>query len=126
MVAVCFTVISSLDFYGLHAVADLDLVDDVHATDHAPERRVLAVEMIGRAQHDVELAPRRVGIVLARHAEHAPVELAIVELGLDRVPRAAGPHLRMVHRERLRLRVAELDDESGLDAVKALAVVEPR
>src|SRR4030095_981153 len=123
MVAVCFTMVSSVDLYRLHAVADLDLVDDVHALDHAPERCVLAVEMIGRAEHDVELAPRRVGIVLARHAEHPPVELAVVELGLDRVPRAAGTHLRMVHRERLRLRVSELDDESGLDAVEALAVV---
>src|SRR6266540_1968874 len=116
----------SVDFHRLHAVADLDRVDDLHAADHPTERGVLTVQMAGRTEHDVELAARRIGIVLSRHPEQATVELAVVELGLDRVPGAAGPHGRIVHRERLRFRVAELDDEPRLDAVEALAVVEAR
>src|SRR4030095_4962792 len=125
MVAVCFTMVSSVDFDGLHAVADLDLVDDVHAADPAPEGGVLAVEMAGRAEHDVELAPGRVGIALARHPEDAALEGALVELGLDRVAGTAGAHARSVHRQRLRLRIADLDDEPRLDPVEALTVVEP-
>src|SRR5437867_60049 len=116
----------SLDFDRLHAVADLDRVDDLHAADHPTERGVLTVQMAGRTEHDVELAARRIGLALPRHPEQAAVELAIVKLGLDRVPGTAGSHRPMVHRERLRLRVAELDDEPRLDAVEALAVVEAR
>src|SRR4029434_11338733 len=126
MVAVCFTMVSSVDLDGLHAVADLDRVDDVHPADHAPERGVLAVEMAGRAEHDVELAPGRVGFVLPRHSEDAALEGALVELGLDRVAGAARSHARGVHRERLRLRIADLDDKPGLDPVEALMVVESR
>src|SRR6266850_4339170 len=81
--------------------------------------------MAGWAQHDVELAARRVGIALSRHAEHAAVELSIIELRLDRVAGAAGAHRGMVHRKRLRLRVAELHHEARLDAMEPLAVVEP-
>src|SRR5881397_2525513 len=116
----------SLDFDRLHAVADLDRVDDLHAADHPTERGVLTVQMAGRTEHDVELAARRIGLVLSRHPEQAAIELAVVELGLDRVPGPAGPHGRMVHGQRLRLRVSELDDESRLDTVEALAVVEAR
>src|SRR6267143_2064389 len=126
MTAVCFTGFSLVDLDRLHAGADPDRVDDVHAADHPAERGVLAVEMAGGTEHDVELAAGRVGFVLSRHPEHAAVELPVVELGLDRIPRTAGSHRRMVHRERLRLRVAELDDESRLDPVEALAVVEAR
>src|SRR5215471_8525471 len=111
MTPICFTMaVSLVHFDGFHAIADFDLVDDVHAADNAPERGVLAVEMAGRAEHDVELAPGRVGIATPRHPEDAALEGALVELGLDRVPGATGPHGRSVHRERLRLRIADLDD----------------
>ena len=78
------------------------------------------------AEHDVDLAACRVGVARARHPQHAPVELAAVELGPDGVAGPAGAHLRVVHRERFRLRIADLHDEPRLDAVEALAVVEPR
>src|SRR2546427_6385800 len=127
MTPVCFTMtVSSVHLDRSHAVADLDLVDDVHAADHAPERGVLAVEMGGRAEHDVELAPGRVGIVLPRHPEDAALEGTLVELRLDRVSGAARPQARSAHRERLRLWIADLDDEPGLDPVEPLTVVEPR
>src|SRR5262249_15612417 len=126
MTPICFTMaLSSVHLERFDAVADLDLVDDVHAADHAPEGGVLAVEMAGRAEHDVDLAPGRIGIVLARHPENAPLEGALVELGLDRVAGAAGAHARGIHRQGLRLRISDLDDEPGLDPVQALTLVEP-
>src|SRR5262249_50132090 len=126
MTPICFTMaVSLVHLDGFHAIADLDLVDDVHASDHAPERGVLAVEMAGWAEHDVELAPGGVGIARARHPEDAALEGALVELGLDRVAGTAGAHARGVHRLRLRLWIADLDDEPRLDPVEALTVVEP-
>src|SRR2546428_10501453 len=122
MTPVCFTEVSSVDLDRLHAVADLDRVDDLHAVDHPAERGVLAVEMLGCAEHDVELAARRVGIALPRHPEQAAGELPLVELGLDRVPRAARPHCRMIQRERLRRRGPGLAHEPRLYAGGGLSV----
>src|SRR2546428_13781582 len=102
MTPVCFTEVSSVDLDRLHAVADLDRVDDLHTADHPTERGVLTVQMARRTEHDVELAARRVGIVLARHPEPAAVELPAVDLRLDRVPAAAGPHVRLGHGARVR------------------------
>src|SRR5262245_32679525 len=129
MTPVCFTTVpfsSGRDLDRLHAIADLDRIDDLHAAHDAAESGVLPVQMGCCAQHDVELAARRVGIALASHPQNAALELPVVELRVDRVARPAGAHVGMVHRERLRLRIAELDDEARLDAVEALAVVEPR
>src|SRR4030095_1615617 len=126
MTPICFTMaLSSVHLERFDAVADLDLVDDVYAADHTPEGGVLAVEVAGRAEHDVDLAPGRIGIVLARHPEDAPLEGPLVELRLDRVAGTAGAHARRFHRQGLRLRIADLDDEPRLDPVEALTVVEP-
>src|SRR6185369_3408210 len=77
------------DLDGLDAIADADLIDHAHAGHHAAEGRVLAVQERGRAQHEIDLAAGRVGIVGPRHAEHAALEGSLVELRLDRVPGAA-------------------------------------
>src|SRR6516162_4157837 len=109
MTPVCFTRVpfsSGRDLDRLHAGADLDAVDDLHAADHPTERGVLPVEMAGGPEHDVELAARRVGIVPPRHAEDTALELPAVELRVDRVARPARAHIGMVHRQRLRLRIA--------------------
>jgi len=45
----------------LMPVADLDLVDDVHALGDLAERRVLAVEEVRVAEHEIDLARRGVG-----------------------------------------------------------------
>src|SRR2546425_1219838 len=127
MTAVCVTRSSSSgdDRHGLHAVADLDPVPDVHAA-HAPaEGGVLAVQALVVGEHDEDLAPRGVRVPAARHADDSSDELALVELGLDRVARTAGAHVRVVERRRLGLGISDLDDEARLDAVEPLAVVEP-
>src|SRR5438876_11202590 len=113
-----------LNLDGFDAVADLDLVDDVHALRDLAERRVLAVQEVRVAEHEVHLARRGIGIVRARHAEHAAVERLLVELGLERLARPALTHLRLVHRGGLRQRIPELHDELRLHAVHALPVVE--
>src|SRR5437588_734993 len=112
------------DLDGLDAVADVDLLDDAHAAGDAAERRVLAVQEVGRAQHDVDLAAGRVRIVGSRHAEHAAIERPLVELGLDRVARPTAAHLGIVQRQGLGLRIPELNHEVRLHAVHALAIVE--
>src|SRR5262249_53340989 len=129
MTPVCFTTVpfsSRRDLDRFHTVADLDRIDDLHAAHDTAKRGVLPIEVGGGAEHDVELATRRVGIALARHPENAALELPVVELRVERYAGPAGAHVRMVHRERLRLRIAELDDEARLDAVEALPVVESR
>src|SRR6185436_10744333 len=83
------------DLDGLDAIADTDLVDHAHAGDDAAEGRVLAVQERRGAQHEIDLAAGRVGIVGARHAEHAALEGPLVELRLDRVAGAAAAHLRV-------------------------------
>src|SRR5207247_11159614 len=80
--------------------------------------------MRGGSQHDVDLAAAGVGILAARHAEHASFELAAVELRFDLVAGTAGAHGRIVHRLRLGLRIAKLDNEIQLDPVQAQTVVE--
>src|SRR5262245_63396607 len=90
MTPVCFTRVpfsSGRDLDRLHTVADLDRIDGLHAAHDAAERGVLPVQMRCCAEHDVELAPRRVGIATARHPEDAALELPVVELGVDRVAR---------------------------------------
>src|SRR4030095_8549752 len=125
MTPICFTMaLSSVHLERFDAVADLDLVDDVYAADHTPEGGGLAVEMAGRAEHDVDLAPGRIGIGPARPAEHAPPRGPLVELRRDRVAGTAGAHARGVHRQGLQLRIADLDDEPRLHPVEALAVRE--
>src|SRR5262245_9890433 len=59
------------DRHRLHAVALLDAVDVLYARDHVTEDRVVAVEVRGRAIGDVELAPRRVGVLAPRHRHGA-------------------------------------------------------
>src|ERR1700675_2871191 len=100
---------------GLHLVALLDVVHDVHAGDDLAEHGVLAVEEVRRGEHDVELAAGGVGVVAPRHGDGAAVVLVLVELGLDLVPGAA---------RAVALRIAALHDEVGLDAVKGQPVVE--
>src|SRR6184192_3486547 len=92
------------DLDGLDAVADPDLLDDAHAAGDATERRVLAVQEVGGAQHDVDLAAGRVRVIGPRHAEHAAVERPLVELALDRVTGTAAAHLGIVQRQGLGLR----------------------
>src|SRR6266850_6779764 len=108
----------------LDPVADANRVHDVHSLGHLPERGVLAVQKGRRTEHDVHLAARGVGIVAAGHAEHPALEFAAVERGLQGVAGAAAADAVVVEGQRLRLRVAELDDEPGLHTVHALAVVE--
>src|SRR5204862_3536476 len=78
----------------------------------------------GGAEHDVDLTTGGIWIVAARHAEHAALACAGVELGLQRVAVPTAADAGVVERQRLRLRVAELDDEAALDAMHALPVVE--
>src|SRR4030095_6440919 len=73
------------DLHRLHLVADLDLVDDLHAGRDLPEDGVLAVEEVRGRQRDVELAARRVRRLGARHRDHAADVLLLVELVFDRV-----------------------------------------
>src|SRR5205809_3725 len=127
MTAVGFMRRASLgdDLHGLHAIADLDPVHDVHAAHDPAEGGVLAVQALVVGEHDEDLAPRGVRVPAARHADDAADELALVELGLDRVARTASAHVRVVERQRLGLGISDLDDEARLDAVEPLAVVEP-
>src|SRR5262245_60641647 len=67
------------DLHGLHLVALLDVVHDVHARRDLPEDGVLAVQEVSRSQRDVELAARRVGVVAAGHGEDAADMLLLVE-----------------------------------------------
>src|SRR5207245_9449015 len=107
----------SVDLHRLHAVADLDRVDDVHAARHSPERGVLPVQVARRTEHDVELTARRVGIALSRHPEESALELPIVELRLDRVAGTAGPHRLMVQRKCRLLPVPDWHAEGGVDDI---------
>src|SRR5215831_16990534 len=59
------------DLHGLHLVALLDVVHDVHARGDLAEHRVLAVEEMRGGEGDVELAARGIGILAPRHGHHA-------------------------------------------------------
>jgi len=76
-----------------------------------------------RAEHDVELAAGRVGIVLSGHPEDSGARTRLLNSALIVWP-ARRSHRRMVHRQGLGLRVTELHDEPWLDAMEALAVLE--
>src|SRR5262249_18005139 len=102
------------DGHRLHPVALLDAVDVLHAAHHLAEDGVVAVEVWRRAVGDVELAPRGVGMLAARHRQRAAHVLPLAELGLDRVARAAGA---------VALGIAALDDEVRHDAVEGEVVV---
>src|SRR6185369_4085221 len=91
------------DLHRLHLVADPDLVDHVHAGGDDAEDRVLAVEEVGGGEHDVELAPRGIGVIAPRHGHRAADVLLLVELRLDLV---AGPA------HAIALGIAPLDDEA--------------
>src|SRR5262245_4883224 len=103
------------DLHGLHLVALLDVVHDVHARRDLAEDRVLAVQEVGRSQRDVELAARGVGILAAGHGYHAADMLLLVELRLDLVTGTAGA---------VALGIAALDHEARLDAMEGESVVE--
>src|SRR5687768_11250282 len=95
MTAVCFTTIlsgvaveagwprelwSGDDSYGLHAVTRPDAVHHVHPAGDAAEDRIFAVEKVGVAESDVELAARGVGMLAARHGHRTAIVLLLVEL----------------------------------------------
>src|SRR5690242_2253719 len=103
------------DLHRLHLVADLDLVDHVHAGGDPAEHGVLAVEEMGGGQRDVELAARRVRGLGAGHRHHAAHVLLLVELVLDGVARATGA---------VALGIAALHHEVRLDPVEGDPVVE--
>src|SRR3954452_1200252 len=92
-----------------------DAVDDVHPVAHLAEDRVLAVEprrLFGRDDEElraVRVRPR------VRHRERALDDLVVVDLVLERVPRAAGAGP---------LGAAALDHEVLDDAVEDEPVVE--
>src|SRR3989454_10212833 len=111
------------DRHRLHPIARLDAIDVIHAGDHLTEDRVVAVEVGLRPIGDVELAAGGVGVLATRHGHGAPRVLARVELGLDRVPGAAGAHALGVHRLRPGLRIPPLDGPA-LHAVQARHRVE--
>src|SRR5438445_139053 len=113
------------DRHRRHSITLPDAVHVLHAGDGASEGGVLAVQARVVGEHDEDLAPRGVRVPAARHADDAADELALVELGLDRVARTASTHVRVVERQRLGLGISDLDDEARLDAVEPLAVVEP-
>src|SRR6478735_8386709 len=50
-------------------VAELDLVDILHAGDDLADDRVLAVEEVARGEHDEELRIRAVRVLRASHAD---------------------------------------------------------
>src|SRR3989441_513316 len=103
------------DRHRLYPIARLDAIDVIHAGDHLTEDRVVAVEVGLRPIGDVELAAGGVGVLATRHGHGAPRVLARVELGLDRVPGAAGA---------VALGVAALHDEVGHHPVEGETVVE--
>src|SRR2546430_923584 len=113
------------DRHRRHSIALPDAVHVLHAGDGASKHGVVSVEVGRAAVADVELAARGVGVPAARHRDGAADELALVDLGVDRVARTAGAHVRVVERHRLGLGISDLDDEARLDAVEPLAVVEP-
>src|SRR5437899_1566361 len=123
MTAVGFMRRASLgdDLHGLHAVADLDPVHDVHAAHDPAEGGVLAVQAPVVGEHHEDLAARGVRVRAARHADDASDELALAELRGDRVARPAGAHVRLVERTRPGLGIPDLDDEVRDDAVEPLA-----
>ena len=65
----------------MHLVALLDIVDKIHAVHHAPEHRILPIEIGRIVKADEELAVGAVGIGGARHRHGAPAMLFIAELG---------------------------------------------
>src|SRR5215813_6505099 len=103
------------DLHGLHLVALLDVVHDVHARDDLAEDSVLAVEEVRGSEGDVELAPRGVGILAPRHGHHAAVVLLLVELRLHLVAGAA---------RAVALGIAALHHEAGLHTMEGEPVVE--
>src|SRR5215472_10749916 len=104
----------------LHVVADLDLVNDAHALNHAAEDRVLAVQPGLRLQADIELAaaalPIGVHVVAgARRGDAAAQMLFLrIDFGDDFVAGTAGA---------VALGVAALDHEAFLHAMEGQAVV---
>ena len=84
----------------------------------------MAVEELGVAEADEELAAGAVGVLGARGGEHAPDVRAVVELGLDLVAGIAGAPAGFV-RDVFGERVAALDHEAFHDAMERGAVVEP-
>ena len=104
------------DGHRVERVALPDAVDDVHPARHAPEDRVLAVEVRLGLERDEELAPVRVG-ARVRHREDAALVAVRVPLRLvlEPVAWAASAGAR---------RVAALEHEVGDDAVENRAVVE--
>src|SRR5215510_14374479 len=103
------------DLHGLHLVALLDAVHDVHARGDLAEDGVLAVEKMRGSEGDVELAPCGVGILAACHGHHPTIVLLLVELGLDLVARPA---------RAVALGITALHHESGLHAMEGEPVVE--
>src|SRR5215813_5601869 len=103
------------DLHGLHLVALLDVVHNVHARDDLAEDGVLAVEEVRGGEGDVELAPRGIGILAPGHGDHPAIVLLLVELRLDlvtRPPRAVA------------LGITALHHEAGLHAMEGEPVVE--
>src|SRR5262249_26147445 len=103
------------DLHGLHLVALLDVVHDVHARGNLAEDGVLAVEEVRGGERDVELASRGVGILAPCHGHHAAIVLLLVALRLDLVAGAA---------RAVALGIAALHHESGLYAMEGEPVVE--
>src|SRR5256712_9270735 len=114
MTAVGFMRRASLgdDLHGLHAVADLDPVHDVHAAHDPAEGGVLAVQAPVGGEHHEDPAARGVRVRAAPHADDDSVELPLAELRGDRITRPAGAHVRMTEPARTGLWITEPDDES--------------
>src|SRR5271166_1483110 len=103
----------------LHVVALLNLVDRVHALNHAAEDCVLAVESRLRFEADIELAaagfPIRIDLVSRARGSDAAAQVLFLDLSGDGVSGAACA--RSVW-------IAALYDEVGHDAMPRQAVVE--
>src|SRR6185369_6598152 len=94
----------------------------VVAFDQLAERGVLVVEAGSRGVADEELAAGGIRIARPSHRDDAPLVFAGVELGVDRIARAAlavGRFLRGI----LRVRLAALDHETVDDAMERGAVI---
>src|SRR5258708_4087025 len=102
--------------YSPNHVPLLQLIDDVHARNHAAEDRVLRIEVRLRRVRDEVLAAASVGPRIERHADRAPQVRAFVQLVADRVRRSTLP---------VAAPVAVLDHEVGDHTVEAEAVEAP-
>ena len=96
-----------------------DFFQHVVAFDQFAEGGVLAVEKLRVAVADEKLAAGRIGILRARHREHAAHVRFVVELGLDLVAGIAGAPARLLALV-LGQRIAALDHEALDDAMKAV------